>query len=210
MNPTIDVAGGRVIAVRGAIVDVAFDSSALPLIEESISIMSDQGSPIVAEVQAHLDESTVRALALQSTNGLRRGTPVRASGGPIQVPVGEAMLGRLIDVTGTPGDRGAPFPAAVPRRPIHRAPPPFSSQSAATDIFWTGIKVIDLLTPLAQGGKAATFGGAGVGKTVLVMELIHASPSLPESVSAREKATRCCWTCATPACCSARSSCTAR
>ena len=174
MNSMTRVPRGRVIAVRGAIVDVAFDNSALPLIEESLSLLSDQGPPIIAEVQAHLDECTVRALALQSTNRLRRGTPVQASGAPIQVPVGEAMLGRLIDVSGTPGDRGAPFSADVPRRPIHRAPPPFASQTAATEIFWTGIKVIDLLTPLAQGGKAAMFGGAGVGKTVLVMELIHA------------------------------------
>ncbi|HMC47472.1 MAG TPA: F0F1 ATP synthase subunit beta, partial [Caballeronia sp.] len=130
--------------MRGAIVDVAFDNAALPLIEESLSIFTDRGPPIIAEVQAHLDERTVRALALQSTNGLNRGTAVRASGGPILVPVGEAMLGRLIDVTGTPGDRGAPFADDVPRRPIHRAPPPFASQSAATEIFWTGIKVIDL------------------------------------------------------------------
>jgi len=175
-EPLVPAGGpqGYVVAVRGAIVDVAFDHAPLPLIEESLSIFTDRGPPIIAEVQAHLDERTVRALALQSTNGLHRGTPVRASGGPILVPVGEATLGRLIDVTGMPGDRGDPFADDVPRRPIHRAPPPFASQSAATEIFWTGIKVIDLLTPLAQGGKAATFGGAGVGKTVLVMELIHA------------------------------------
>ena len=98
----VDGAQGRVVAVRGAIVDVAFDNAALPLIEESLSILTDRGPPIIAEVQAHLDENTVRALALQSTNGLNRGTAVRASGGPILVPVGEAMLGRLIDVTGTP------------------------------------------------------------------------------------------------------------
>ncbi|GAB5097992.1 hypothetical protein YK56LOC_37080 [Caballeronia sp. HLA56] len=143
------------IAVRGAVIDVAFDTAALPLIEESLSIDADSGPPIIAEVQAHLDECTVRALALHSTNGLRRGAPVRCAGGPIQVPVGEAMLGRLIDVTGTPGDRGEPLPADVPRRPIHRRPPPLSSQGAATQIFATGIKIIDLLTPLAQGGKAA-------------------------------------------------------
>ena len=174
---------GRVIAVRGAVVDVAFDGVALPLIEESLSIIADEGPPIIAEVQAHLDESTVRALALQSTNGLRRGAPVHAAGGPIEVPVGEAMLGRLIDVTGTPGDRGAPLPADVPRRPIHRRPPPLSSQGAATEIFATGIKIIDLLTPLAQGGKAAMFGGAGVGKTVLVMELIHAMVERYQGIS---------------------------
>jgi F-type H+-transporting ATPase subunit beta len=174
---------GRVIAVRGAVVDVAFDDAALPLIEESLAIVADQGPAIIAEVQAHLDEHTVRALALQSTNGLRRGAPVQASGGPIQVPVGEAMLGRLIDVTGTPGDRGAPLPVDVPRRPIHRPAPPLSSQGAATGIFATGIKVIDLLTPLAQGGKAAMFSGAGVGKTVLVMELIHAMVERYQGIS---------------------------
>ncbi|WP_205999894.1 F0F1 ATP synthase subunit beta [Paraburkholderia sp. Ac-20342] len=174
---------GSVIAVRGAVVDIAFDAMTLPLIEESLSIIADDGPPIIAEVQAQLDESTVRALALQSTNGLRRGAPVYATGGPIQVPVGEAMLGRLIDVAGTPGDRGAPLPPDVPRRPIHREPPPLSSQGAATGIFATGIKIIDLLTPLAQGGKAAMFGGAGVGKTVLVMELIHAMVERYQGIS---------------------------
>jgi len=174
---------GRVTAVRGAVVDVAFDAGTLPMIEEALVIMTDDGPPIIAEVQAHLDESTVRALALRSTNGLRRGAPVRASGGPIEVPVGEAMLGRLIDVTGVPGDNGAPLPADVPRRAIHRKPPPLAAQGAETKIFATGIKVIDLLTPLAQGGKAAMFGGAGVGKTVLVMELIHAMVERYQGIS---------------------------
>ena len=174
---------GRVTAVRGAVVDVAFNAGALPLIEEALEITTDDGPPIIAEVQAHLDENTVRALALRSTNGLRRGAPVKASGGPIKVPVGEAMLGRLIDVTGVPGDNGAPLPDDVPRRAIHRKPPPLASQGAATKIFATGIKVIDLLTPLAQGGKAAMFGGAGVGKTVLVMELIHAMVERYQGIS---------------------------
>jgi F-type H+-transporting ATPase subunit beta len=174
---------GRVTAVRGAVVDVAFDTGNLPLIEAAISIVTDDGPPIVAEVQAHLDERTVRALALRSTNGLRRGAPVHASGGPVAVPVGEALLGRLIDVTGAPGDQGVPFPADVPRRAIHRKPPPLSSKGDATRIFATGIKVIDLLAPLAQGGKAAMFGGAGVGKTVLVMELIHAMVERYQGIS---------------------------
>ena len=178
-NPAL----GRVTAVRGAVVDVAFDTGALPLIEEALEIMIDDGPPIIAEVQAHLDEVTVRALALRSTNGLRRGAPARASGGPIEVPVGEAMLGRLIDVTGVPGDNGAPLPADVPRRAIHRKPPPLASQGTTVKIFATGIKVIDLLTPLAQGGKAAMFGGAGVGKTVLVMELIHAMVERYQGIS---------------------------
>jgi F-type H+/Na+-transporting ATPase subunit beta len=179
INPAL----GRVTAVRGAVVDVAFDTGALPLIEEALEIMIDDGPPIIAEVQAHLDEVTVRALALRSTNGLRRGAPARASGGPIEVPVGEAMLGRLIDVTGVPGDNGAPLPADVPRRAIHRKPPPLASQGTTVKIFATGIKVIDLLTPLAQGGKAAMFGGAGVGKTVLVMELIHAMVERYQGIS---------------------------
>jgi F-type H+-transporting ATPase subunit beta len=178
-----DESHGRVTAVRGAVVDVAFDAGTLPMIEEALVIMTDDGPPILAEVQAHLDERTVRALALRSTNGLRRGAPVRASGGPIEVPVGEAMLGRLIDVMGVPGDNGAPLPADVPRRAIHRKPPPLASQGANTKIFATGIKVIDLLTPLAQGGKAAMFGGAGVGKTVLVMELIHAMVERYQGIS---------------------------
>jgi F-type H+-transporting ATPase subunit beta len=174
---------GRVTAVRGAVVDVAFDAGDLPLIEEALAIVTDEGPPIVAEVQAHLDERTVRALALRSTNGLRRGASVRASGGPVAVPVGESLLGRLIDVTGAPGDQGAPFPSDAPRRSIHRKPPPLSSKGDTTRIFATGIKVIDLLTPLAQGGKAAMFGGAGVGKTVLVMELIHAMVDRYQGIS---------------------------
>jgi F-type H+-transporting ATPase subunit beta len=169
-----DPLAGRVVAVRGAVVDLSFPPGALPPLDTSLSIESDAGGAIVAEVQAHLNDRTVRALAMQSTNGLPRGVRVHASGQPITVPVGDAMLGRLIDLMGTPGDRGAPLPADAPRRPIHRRPPPLAEQDSATGIFATGIKVIDLLAPLASGGKAAMFGGAGVGKTVLVMELIHA------------------------------------
>jgi len=174
MTGQIKVLDGRVIAVRGAVVDVAFDGATLPPIDDALVVMPDGSPPITVEVQAHLDESTVRGIALQSTTGLSRGIAARATGGPIEVTVGEAVLGRLLDVTGAAGDKGASFPADAPRRPIHRAAPPLASQSGSTDIFSTGIKVIDLLTPLAHGGKAAMFGGAGVGKTVLVMELIHA------------------------------------
>ncbi|MGG1947329.1 F0F1 ATP synthase subunit beta [Trinickia sp. NRRL B-1857] len=164
---------GKVIAVRGAVVDLIFPAGTLPPLDSSLSIERDD-ERIVAEVQAHLDERTVRALAMQSTSGLPRGARAHASCQPIAVPVGDKMLGRLIDVMGTPGDRGEALPADVTRRPIHQAPPPLSAQDSATGIFATGIKVIDLLAPLARGGKAAMFGGAGVGKTVLVMELIHA------------------------------------
>jgi len=173
MGPT-SATDGRVTAVRGAVLDVVFDGTALPPIDAALVVSPDYGAPIIAEVQSHLDETTVRAIALQSTTGLRRGVAVRATGAPLEVPVGDAVLGRLLDLTGTVGDNGKPLPPEVPRRPIHRSPPSIAVQSGATEVFSTGIKVIDLLTPLAQGGKAAMFGGAGVGKTVLVMELIHA------------------------------------
>jgi F-type H+/Na+-transporting ATPase subunit beta len=165
---------GRVIAVRGAVLDVAFKAARLPPIEDAVIVAPETAHPIVAEVQTHLDETTVRAIALQSTAGLRRGTAVVAAGGPLEVPVGEEVLGRLLDLTGAVGDKGKPIAGDVPRRPIHRSPPALATQGGTTNLFSTGIKVIDLLTPLAQGGKAAMFGGAGVGKTVLVMELIHA------------------------------------
>ena len=174
---------GRVVAVRGAVLDIRFDDAVLPAIDEALTILADQGASILAEVQAHLDLRTVRALALQSTAGLRRGIPVQATGAPITVPVGPAMLGRLVNVTGAPGDGGAALPDDTPRRPIHRSAPPLAAQGARTEIFETGIKVIDLLTPLAQGGKAAMFGGAGVGKTVLVMELIHAMAESYQGIS---------------------------
>ena len=125
-------------------------------------------------MQSHLDYTTVRAVALQPTAGLRRGTPVQATGGPMTMPVGDAVLGRLLDVTGEVKDLGPALPDDTLRWPIHRRPPPLAAQTGTGAIFETGIKVIDLLVPLAQGGKAAMFGGAGVGKTVLVMELIHA------------------------------------
>lgn len=165
---------GRVVAVRGAVVDIAFAHGDLPAINHALQIESPERPALLVEVQAHLDAHTVRAIALQATTGLKRGAVAKALGGPIEVPVGDAVLGRLLDVTGAVGDKDAPLAPDVPRRPIHRAPPSFLSQDSASEIFHTGIKVIDLLTPIAQGGKAAMFGGAGVGKTVLVMELIHA------------------------------------
>jgi F-type H+-transporting ATPase subunit beta len=175
-------AGGRIGSIRGAVIDVVFADGALPEIEEALETGA-ASAPVVAEVQAHLDRTTVRAIALQSTTGLRRGDPVRRGFGPISVPVGDAVLGRLLDVTGRIGDRRGPLPAGTPRRPIHRPPPPLAAQAGSTGLFATGIKVIDLLAPLAQGGKAAMFGGAGVGKTVLVMELIHAMVASYDGIS---------------------------
>ncbi|ATQ66541.1 MULTISPECIES: F0F1 ATP synthase subunit beta [Methylosinus] len=174
---------GTVLAVRGAVIDVRFEMGELPAIEDALLVDAGGGREIYAEVQAHLDRSSVQAIALQSTVGLSRGRRVRATGGPIAIPVGDATLGRLIDVTGAIGDNGPPLPADAPRRPIHRAPPPLAQRPGGGEIFATGIKIIDLLTPIAQGGKAAMFGGAGVGKTVLVMELIHAMVSGYRGVS---------------------------
>ncbi|OAN64941.1 F0F1 ATP synthase subunit beta [Sphingomonas sp. TDK1] len=173
---------GSVVAVRGPVIDIRFAAGALPPVNEAIRIRAG-AAPLIAEVQSHVNEETVRAVALQATNGLARGIAAEATAGPIAVPVGDAVLGRLLTATGEVGDGGGALPADVPCRPIHRAPPPLEAQSAATRMFETGIKVIDLLSPLAQGGKAAMFGGAGVGKTVLVMELIRAMVARYEGVS---------------------------
>ncbi|NBB98069.1 MAG: F0F1 ATP synthase subunit beta [Alphaproteobacteria bacterium] len=165
---------GLVHAVRGAVVDVRYGGGELPALNEALIVEWDQPDALILEVQSHLDRATLRAVALQATAGLARGVSVRATGAPVMVPVGRAVLGRLLDVTGAPRDLGDALPPDTPRRSIHAAPPSLAAQGATTEVFETGIKVIDLLTPMAQGGKAAMFGGAGVGKTVLVMELIHA------------------------------------
>jgi F-type H+-transporting ATPase subunit beta len=169
--------------VRGAVVDVRYDTGALPALNEALAVEWDRPGPLLLEVQSHLDLTTLRAVALQATAGLARGVAVRATGAPITVPVGKAVLGRLLDVTGATRDLGPTLPEQTPRRSIHAAPPPLAVQGATTEVFETGIKVIDLLTPMAQGGKAAMFGGAGVGKTVLVMELIHAMVEKYDGIS---------------------------
>jgi F-type H+/Na+-transporting ATPase subunit beta len=164
---------GTISAIRGAIIDVEFEPAHLPDINDALKI-GEGVDEITAEVHAHLSDTKVRAVALQATMGLRRGQKVRVPGGPVCVPVGEAVLGRLLDVTGKLHDNGKALPSDTPYRPIHRDAPPLSAQTGRTELFVTGIKVLDLLSPLPLGGKAAMFGGAGVGKTVLVMELIHA------------------------------------
>lgn len=173
---------GTILSVRGAVVDVAFDGT-LPAIETALAVAWDRPEQLTLEVHSHLDISTVRAVALQETAGLKRGTAVHATGSAVTVPVGDAVLGRLLDVMGNIGDRGPALPEGTPRRPIHGLPPALESESSASAIFETGIKVIDLLAPLPQGGKAAMFGGAGVGKTVLVMELIHAMAEKYKGIS---------------------------
>ena len=163
---------GRVVAVHGSVVDVRFPQGSLPTIAEAVVIDRDIGDPLTAEVQLHLDATTARVVALDKTAGLKRGTPARATGGPIRVPVGELVLGRLLNAIGEPMD-GAPLPPEARRRSIHGPAPALARHSGSLEVFHTGIKVIDLLAPLVKGGKAAMFGGAGVGKTVLIMELIR-------------------------------------
>jgi F-type H+-transporting ATPase subunit beta len=172
MDPVVTF--GTVVSVRGSVVDVSFGGDVLPPINSALVVEWDRPERLVLEVHSHVDPATVRGIALQATAGLARGTQVRAIGAPISIPVGEAILGRLLDVIGTVRDRGPALPPDTPRRGIHNAAPTLQEETSTTAVFETGIKVIDLLAPLPQGGKAAMFGGAGVGKTVLVMELIHA------------------------------------
>ena len=174
---------GVVHAVRGAVVDVVFAAGDLPPINSALVVAWDKPAALILEVHSHLDQTTVRAVAFQSTAGLARGVSVTATGAPVTVPVGKAVLGRVLDVLGAPQDNGGPLPDDTPRRSIHAPPPALQSQTRTTDVFETGIKVIDLLTPMAQGGKAAMFGGAGVGKTVLVMELIRAMVEKYQGIS---------------------------
>lgn len=174
---------GVVISVRGAVVDVSFEDRALPPINSSLIVEWDRPEPLLLEVHSHLDSTTVCGIALQATAGLARSTRVRATGASISVPVGDAVLGRLLDVVGSVRDGGPSLPSDTPRRAIHNPPPALEDQTSTSTVFETGIKVIDLLAPLARGGKAAMFGGAGVGKTVLVMELIRAMVEKYQGIS---------------------------
>ena len=174
---------GQVTAVHGSVIDVRFPEGKLPEVEEAIVIEIDSARELTAEVQQHLGPNKVRSVALENTAGLARGAKVRAIDRPIQAPVGEAVLGRLLNATGKPVDRGPPFPADIKRRPIHAPAPAVNRVAAALEFFHTGIKVIDLLAPLVKGGKAAMFGGAGVGKTVLIMELIRTTVERHSGIS---------------------------
>ncbi len=163
-------ARGKVTQVIGAVVDVQFDDH-LPEILNALET-DNHGNRLVLEVAQHLGESTVRTIAMDSSEGLVRGQDVIDTGGPITVPVGNATLGRIINVVGAPVDEGGPV-TADEHRAIHQPAPEFSEQSTESEILVTGIKVVDLLAPYAKGGKIGLFGGAGVGKTVLIMELIN-------------------------------------
>ena len=158
--------------VAGVVVDAEFASGDLPSIRSALQIRMDDGTDLVVEVQEHVDPYTVRGIAMGSTAGLQRGLPVIDTGGPIEVPVGRETLGRMFNVLGEPIDDRGPL-RGVTLRPIHAAPPPLEEQRVVSKPFVTGIKVIDLMTPYPQGGKIGLFGGAGVGKTTLVIELIR-------------------------------------
>ncbi len=166
---------GVVTRVRASVVDVEFASGRLPAINDALMIELDGQAPLVAEIQEHLDLHTVRAVAMENTSGLRRGAIASPGGGPIRVPVGEKVLGRLINAIGDPIDRLGPIEPGVTRWAIHRNSPAINHQDHKREVFRTGIKVADLLAPLARGGKAGMFGGAGVGKTVLITELIRST-----------------------------------
>ncbi|WP_187648609.1 F0F1 ATP synthase subunit beta [Nitrosophilus labii] len=165
---------GKIVQVMGPVVDVDFESY-LPAINEALNVsfnVEGEEKKLVLEVAAHLGDNRVRTIAMDMTEGLVRGLEVEATGGPIKVPVGEEVLGRIFNVTGETIDEGEPLKAKT-YWSIHRSAPAFEDQSTKQEIFETGIKVVDLLAPYAKGGKVGLFGGAGVGKTVIIMELIH-------------------------------------
>ncbi|GCD78484.1 ATP synthase subunit beta [Thermaurantimonas aggregans] len=165
---------GKISQVIGPVVDVTFDTTnnELPGIYEALEIVRDNGQKLILETQQHIGEDTVRAIAMDSTDGLQRGQEVRATGTNISMPTGEAIHGRLFNVVGEAID-GIKDITEGKRRPIHAAPPKFEDLSTTSEVLYTGIKVIDLIEPYAKGGKIGLFGGAGVGKTVLIQELIN-------------------------------------
>lgn len=162
---------GKLTQIIGAVLDIKFPQGKLPEINDAINVPLADGKKLVVEVSQHLGDDTVRCIAMGPTDGLVRGMEAQATGGPISVPVGEATLGRMFNVLGEPIDE-KPAPEGVQYDPIHRKAPKFEEQSTETEILETGIKVVDLLCPYQKGGKIGLFGGAGVGKTVLIQELI--------------------------------------
>ena len=162
---------GTIVQAIGPVLDIRFPNDAMPQLLNAIEIEHD-GKKLVAEVAQHIGDDVVRCIAMSSTDGLQRGIPATDTGSPITVPVGEACLGRIFNLLGEPVDNG-PAPEAEERWPIHRPAPSYEEQESTTEILETGIKVVDLICPYAKGGKIGLFGGAGVGKTVLIQELIH-------------------------------------
>ncbi|MGB3677770.1 MAG: F0F1 ATP synthase subunit beta, partial [Candidatus Microthrix parvicella] len=173
-DPATDLPSGKIVAIAGPVVDVEFPAGAIPEINTALEFdltIGDDEVTVVAEVAQQIGEGRVRAVAMKPTDGLTRGTEVRNTGGPITVPVGDAVLGHVFNVIGQPLD--VESIEATERWPIHRRPPAFDTLEPKAQMFETGIKVLDLLTPYLQGGKIGLFGGAGVGKTVLITEMIN-------------------------------------
>ena len=168
---------GKVVQIIGPVIDAEFEPEHLPDLYNALEIThkdeNGEDVKVVVEVQQHIGRNQVRAVAMSSTDGVVRGTPVLDTGGAITVPVGDAALGRILNVLGEPVDGGKPIPSDVERWPIHRKSPDFADLEPKTEVFETGIKVIDLIAPFVKGGKTGLFGGAGVGKTVIIMELIN-------------------------------------
>src|SRR5438034_7985179 len=163
---------GKVVQVIGPVLDVEFEPEQLPELYNAVTVKVDSGQ-LVAEVEQHIGRNQVRAVAMSSTDGIVRGMEVVDTGQPITVPVGKPALGRILNVIGEPVDEGPPIPKDAERWPIHRGTPAFVDLEPKTQVFETGIKVIDLIAPFVKGGKIGLFGGAGVGKTVVIQELIN-------------------------------------
>ncbi|MCC6803993.1 MAG: F0F1 ATP synthase subunit beta, partial [Anaerolineae bacterium] len=164
---------GRISQVLGAVVDVEFPAGALPNIYDAVRVPRGEGQDdLILEVQLHLGNNSVRTVAMDTTDGLQRGVDAFATGSPITVPVGTASLGRVFNVLGKPIDLGGSVPPETQRCSIHAEAPDFEEQTTRIEVFETGMKVIDLLAPMTKGGKTGIFGGAGVGKTVTIQELI--------------------------------------
>jgi F-type H+-transporting ATPase subunit beta len=172
MEASMAKSKGRVVQILGGVVDVEFPAEQLPEIYEAVEVPREGDQPLVLEVQKHLGGNWVRTVAMDATDGLQRGRTAYATGAPIQVPVGTETLGRVFNVLGQPVDGKGPVEASI-YYPIHRLAPKFDQQSTRVDVFETGIKVIDLIAPFTRGGKTGIFGGAGVGKTIVIMELIR-------------------------------------
>ena len=162
---------GKIVQILGPVIDVEFETEQLPLIHDALTVVN-KGKEVVMEVEQHMGNRTVRCILLAASEGLHKGMEVTATGGPIKVPVGKQTLGRMFNVLGEAIDKGEPVESEE-KWAIHREPPKFEDQSPVVEMFETGIKVIDLLAPYAKGGKIGLFGGAGVGKTVLIQELIR-------------------------------------
>lgn len=163
---------GKVVQVIGPVLDVQFERDSLPRLLNAVEVRGENGGSLIAEVVQHIGGDTARCIAMSSTDGLRRGLTAVDTGGPITVPVGEETLGRIFNLLGEPVDNKPPLDGAK-RLPIHREAPPFAEQESSAEVLETGIKVVDLIAPYLKGGKIGLFGGAGVGKTVLIMELIN-------------------------------------